>query len=54
MNIGIDSDNDLPFKKALNMQNVIIFTASIFNNNHIQYYPSVRLVKCLYKLAAKM
>ena len=38
MRIKINSDDDLPSEKLLNMHNVVIFIKSIVNKNHNNYY----------------
>ena len=48
MNIG---DDDLLIEKKVNMQNTIIFTGAMLNNNYDYYHADMRLLKCFYKLA---
>ena len=38
MRIKINSDDDLPSEKLLNMHNVVIFIKSIINKNHNNNY----------------
>ena len=38
MKIKINSNDDSPLEKALNMHNVIILTKSVFNENHNHYH----------------
>lgn len=35
--IKINSDDDLPLEKALNMYNIVIFIKSVFNENYNHY-----------------
>ena len=41
MKIKINSDDDLPLEKALNMHNVVILIKSFFKKNHNHYYYQV-------------
>ena len=36
--IEINSDDDLPSKKSLNIQNAVMLIKSVFNKNHNLYY----------------
>ena len=47
--IKIDSDDDLPLEKTINMHNALIIFRSLFNENHNHYYYKVFLEKCLHK-----
>ena len=49
MEIKINSDDDLPLEKSLNMENVVIFIRSAFNKNHNHYYYETFIGKSLYK-----
>ena len=44
--IGINSDDDLPLEKALNIQNAIAFFRPIFNNTYKQYRHDMCLTRC--------
>ena len=48
--IKINSDNDLPLEKTINMQNVAIVIKSIFNKNHNYFYLEMLLEKCSYNI----
>ena len=47
--IRINSGNDLPLEKMLNMHDVVILIKSIFYKNHNHYYYEKFLEKCLCK-----
>ena len=47
--IKLNSDDDLPLKKALKLNNIRIAVRSIFNDSK-KYYPQVFLDSSLYKL----
>ena len=49
--IKINSDNDLPLEKTINMQNVAIVIKSIFNKNHNYFYLEMLLEKCSYNIS---
>ena len=49
--IKIDSDDNLPLEKTLNMYNFLILIKSVFNKNHNHYYYQKFLEICLCKLA---
>ena len=49
--IKIDSDDNLPLEKTLNMYNILILIKSVFNKNHNHYYYQKFLEICLCKLA---
>ena len=51
--IKIDSNGDFPLEKTLTMHAAVMLIKSVFNNNQIQYYYNVFLVKCLYQSAEK-
>ena len=38
VNFKINLDDDVPWKKTLNMYNVVIHINSVFNKNHNHYY----------------
>ena len=46
--IKIDSDDDLPLEKILNLHNVVIFIKSVLNKNKNHYYYNIFLQKCSY------
>ena len=46
MKSGINSVDNLPLEKTLNMQNAIIFIGSSFSNNYNHYRHDVRSTKC--------
>ena len=50
--IKIDSDDDLPLEKTLNLQNVVILIKSVLNKKS-HYYYNIFLEKCLYQLDKK-
>ena len=45
-----NSNDDLPLKKTLELNNKVIFYRSVFHDNS-KYYPQTYLDYCLYKLA---
>ena len=45
----INSDDDLPLEKILNMYNSKILIKSVSNKNHNHYYYQTVLEKCPYK-----
>ena len=47
--VKLNSDDDLPLKKALKLNNIRIAVRSIFNDSK-KYYPQVFLDSSLYKL----
>ena len=47
--IKINSDNDLPLEKTLNMNNVVILVKSIFSKNQNHCYYQQFLEICSYK-----
>ena len=49
MKIKIDSGDDLPLEKKLNMHNVIVLTKSGFDRNYNHCCYQVFLEKCSYK-----
>ena len=49
MKIRFGSDDDLPLGKTLNILDMIIVTASVYEKNG-KYYPVIFLDKCLYEL----
>lgn len=49
MKIKINSDDDLPLEKILNMCNSKILIKSVSNKNHNHYYYQTVLEKCPYK-----
>ena len=49
MKIRFGSDDDLPLGKTLNILDMIIVTASVYEKNG-KYYPHIFLDKCLYEL----
>ena len=38
MKIRFNSDDDLPFRKTLNMYNAVLLIRSVFNNNKNKFY----------------
>ena len=49
MKIKLDSDNELPLNKALEIHNATIVVRIVFHENN-EYYPQVFLDESLYKL----
>ena len=49
MKIKFNSDDDLPLKKMVELQNMVIVVRSVFQEDN-KYYPHVLLNECLYKL----
>ena len=49
MKIRFGSDDDLPLGKTLNILDMIIVTASVYEKNG-KYYPHIFLHKCFYEL----
>ena len=49
MKMKINSDDDLPLEKILNMYNSKILIKSVSNKNHNHYYYQTVLEKCPYK-----
>ena len=44
--IKINLDDDLPFEKRLNVQNVVIIIKSVFNKNYNHYYYETFTQEC--------
>ena len=44
--IKINLDDDLPFEKRLNVQNVVIIIKSVFNKNNNHYYYETFIQEC--------
>ena len=49
MKIKFNSDDDLPLKKMVELQNMVIVVRSVFQEDN-KYYPHFLLNECLYKL----
>ena len=49
MKIKLDSDDELPLNKTLEIHNATIVVRIVFHENN-EYYPQVFLDECLYKL----
>ena len=49
MKIKLDSDDDLPSGKILNLHNMTVVIRSIFQEDN-KYYPQILLDECLYEL----
>ena len=49
MKIKLNSDNELPLNKAIEISSMIIVVRAIFLENK-KYYPQVFLGECLYKI----
>ena len=49
MESKVNSDDNLPLEKSLDMHNVIILTDSVFHENYNQYYYQEVLEHCSYK-----
>ena len=49
MKIKLNSDDELPLNKTIEIPNMIIVVRAIFLKNS-KYYPQVFLDECLYKL----
>ena len=45
----MNSDDDLPLEKTLNMQNVVILIKLVFQKSHNHYYYEIFLEKCSHK-----
>ena len=49
MKIKFNSDDDLPLKKMVELQNMVIVVRSVFQEDN-KYYPHFLLNECLHKL----
>ena len=49
MKIKLDSDDDLPSGKILNLHSMTVVIRSIFQEDN-KYYPQILLDECLYEL----
>ena len=54
MEIGINSDENLPLLKTLNIKREIIFTGPIFSHNYYHYRHEVRLANLSYRSAEQI
>ena len=53
MKIKLNSDDELPLNKRIEIPNMIIVVKAVFHENK-KYYPYVFLDECLYKLQTRM
>ena len=50
MKITFKSDDDLPLRKILELQDIVVVARSVLNDGY-KCYPQIVLVTCLHKLA---